>query len=98
MCEAGRAVLGVKGCRRLVSGGAAWADHVAVTLALDGTVDPAALTLHLPAAFEDGRFDADTRDGGTANHYHRLFYARSGIDGLAEIAEVLRRGARAAAR
>src|SRR5690606_1280513 len=39
---------------RLVSGGAAWADHVAVKLFLEGKV--AGLTLHLPAEFRNGRF------------------------------------------
>jgi hypothetical protein len=62
----------------LVSGGAAWCDHVAVDLFLSGEAD--SLTLHLPAAFIldsncfvrscfDGRSDA----GRTADHYHRLF-------------------------
>jgi hypothetical protein len=56
----------------LVSGGAAWADHVAVRLFLDKKVPN--LRLFLPAAWEDGTFkDTGERDpfknpGGTANY------------------------------
>ena len=95
MCDAARAMVRLRGYTHLVSGGAAWADHVAVTLALEGTVPVGNLTLHLPAPLRDGRYDEDAKDGRTANHYHRLFRARSGIDGLAELASATALGAMA---
>ena len=38
----------------LISGGAAWADHLAVTLYRRGFAR--SLTLHIPAPWEDGRY------------------------------------------
>ena len=73
----------------LVSGGAAWADHVAVRLFLDKKVS--GLRLFLPAAFEDGSYhdngskDAWENAGGTANHYHKLFQNSTGVNGLSDI-------------
>jgi hypothetical protein len=93
MGQAARAVVRAKGFTALVSGGAAWADHVAVQLALDGTVQPEKLRLHLPAQLGPKGFSEDTRDGGVANYYHRLFREKTGIDGLAELHEVIARGA-----
>jgi hypothetical protein len=71
----------------LVSGGAAFADHVAVTLFLNGTVPK--LTLYLPASWRKGQYH-DTGEylenpGGVANHYHRQFSEVIGIDTLAQI-------------
>jgi hypothetical protein len=74
-----------------VSGGAAWADHVAVSLFLSGHVDM--LELHLPCPFDmanrrfqdDGTRDFRTNPGGTANYYHRQFSAKMGgntLDGI----------------
>lgn len=70
------------GATTLVSGGAAWADHIAVILFLLDS-DRLNLELELPAplglstaesVYEDnGQRDARTNPGGTANHYHRLF-------------------------
>lgn len=84
---------------RLVSGGAAWADHVAVSLFLEGEGEGDALTLHLPAAFTGyryaeggGRFDP----GRTSNHYHQAFSDAIGRDSWAEIALAIERGAEAA--
>ena len=93
MTDVARSAVRRLGATRLVSGGAAWADHVAVRLALEGVVEPRMLTLHMPAPFARGSFDASTRDGGTANHYHRLFSERLGIRSLAEIADVVAAGA-----
>ena len=93
MLDAGRAVVRAKNVTSLVSGGAAWADHVAVTLALEGVVAPSELTLHLPAPLRDGQFDETARDGKVSNHYHRLFRARSGIDGVGELEAAIRAGA-----
>lgn len=93
----------------LRSGGAAWADHVAVDLFL---APPAScgpfesLTLCLPAFFRGNVlneaspafYDTGARDwienpGGTANYYHRLFSAKLRRDTLAELAAALRGGA-----
>lgn len=84
----------------LVSGGAAWADHLAVRMYLDGWADR--LVLHLPAPFdlelrafkEMGRGSA----GSAANYYHQRFSFTLGerqrkVDSLAEIAEAIRLGA-----
>jgi hypothetical protein len=82
---------------RLVSGGAAWADHLAVDLYLHSQVP--ALTLHLPAPFKNGQFhdtgvfDWKTNPGGTVNHYHRLFSARLEKDTFAEIGQAIAKGA-----
>ena len=82
---------------RLVSGGAAWADHVAVALFLSGAV--AGLTLHLPASLVATGFkDTGSRDwcknpGRSANGYHRSFTAALGRDTLAELRTAVERGA-----
>jgi hypothetical protein len=80
----------------LVSGGAAWADHLAVDLYLRGHA--ADLTLHLPAPFMEhtlgwqfvGGFGTA---GGAANYYHRKFSQVVGYGTLAQIADVLQVGA-----
>jgi hypothetical protein len=61
----------------LVSGGAAWADHVAVDLWLD--YDFGGITLHLPCEWDatqcqfiDGGFN-NWHPGRIANYYHRKF-------------------------
>ena len=85
----------------LISGGAAWADHVAVQLFLDGKVG--GLVLHLPAelivgpdgklTFRNGGFGTA---GSTANYYHSLFdkalKVESGFS-LKQIQEAIDRGA-----
>lgn len=73
----------------LVSGGAAYADHVAVRLFLDKKVP--GLRLFLPAAFEDGSYhdngstDAYENPGGTCNYYHTQFQRNTGINSLSDI-------------
>lgn len=79
----------------LVSGGAAWADHLAVRLFLDGRVK--GLVLHLPAPIDDtGRFAGPEREsaGSVANYYHGLFKRATGVDGLAEIRVAIAKGAK----
>lgn len=82
----------------LQSGGAAWADHVAVVLFLAGRAR--GLTLHLPCEFDlrSARFVEVSRDrfdcGRIANHYHDLFAARTGWRPMVMIAEAARMGAK----
>lgn len=78
-----------------VSGGAAFADHLAVRAYLDGRV--ARLTLFLPARFNGRSFAPNLRartDAGTvSNGYHRDFSAKCGLDSLDELARAIRKGA-----
>jgi hypothetical protein len=73
----------------LVSGGAAWADHVAVKLFLNKKSPN--LRLYLPAAFEGGSFHDNGSEkwnenpGRTANHYHKQFQVATHIHSLSEI-------------
>lgn len=73
----------------LVSGGAAWADHVAVRLFLDKKVPN--LRLFLPDLWDNGSYhDTGDKDpyrnpGGTANYYHGLFQKKTGINSLSDI-------------
>ena len=96
MADAARAVIRVRGSgptTHLVSGGAAWADHIAVRMALEGVIDPKHLTLHLPAALEQRGFSEAERDGGVANYYHHLFSTRANIDSISELHKVIAQGA-----
>lgn len=80
----------------LVSGGAAWADHLAVAMFLEGRV--AALELFLPAPLDlqartfvgspTGRGSAEA-----ANFYHARFKELAGVEGLAQLAQACARGA-----
>lgn len=81
----------------LVSGGAAIADHLAVNLYLSGDFPGLGLTLHLPTEFKNGKFVEtflayDT--GQTANHYHRIFSSKFGLNSLDEIDAAIRAGAK----
>lgn len=75
----------------LVSGGSSWADHVAVTLFLEGESND--LVLHLPCEFDvnskkfadDGRYDWRVNPGRTLNHYHKLFSDKIERDTLNDI-------------
>ena len=82
----------------LVSGGAAFIDHVAVRLFLDKKVPH--LRLFLPCEFVSGMFhdsgisnDAGKNPGGTANYYHSKFKRKTGIDSLSELQIAKREGA-----
>jgi len=82
----------------LVSGGAAGADHVAVTLFLRGKVD--GLELHLPCEWNEMMF-VDTgvyywklNPGRTANAYHKQFSKHIGRSSLAEIEDAIGKGAK----
>ncbi len=89
----------------LVSGGAAWADHVAVALFLE---NPARfkLVLELPAEFDlkkqaytetapknGERLYGNDNPGGTSNHWHRKFREKTGRNSFADIAKAIELGA-----
>lgn len=82
---------------QVVSGGAAWADHVAVRLFLDDYVP--ALTLHLPVALEETAFATNdtwsfkTNPGYSANKYHKSFTDAMGVDTIAELHAAIDKGA-----
>lgn len=73
----------------LVSGGAAWADHVAVKLFLDKKVKN--LRLFLPCEWDNGTFkdngikNPKQNPGGTANFYHKKFQINTRINSLTQI-------------
>lgn len=60
---------------KLVSGGAAWADHVAVRLFSHSPYHYQSLVLHLPTRWNTAtqRFSYHNKTGQAANYYHRLF-------------------------
>lgn len=72
----------------VVSGGAAWADHLAVLLLIEGLI--ARLTLHLPAPFDGHGFAGPPRSAASAaNYYHERFSNVIGFDTLEDINLVL---------
>jgi len=81
----------------LVSGGAAWADHVAVKLFSDKKVPH--LRLFLPAEWDNGSYkdlgitDPFKNPGGTANYYHKRFQNSTHIHSLSQIQSALSEGA-----
>lgn len=69
----------------LISGGAAWTDHLAVVLFLEGHAKK--LTLHLPAPLVNGVFIGPYKSAGSvANYYHGRF---SGVLGYSTIAQIV---------
>lgn len=76
----------------LVSGGAAWADHLAVRLFLEGHVSK--LTLHLPAKFKGDKYVGEFGTaGGVSNYYHKRFSLVLRLNSLEEIKEArIRKG------
>ena len=76
----------------LVSGGAAWADHLAVELYINGECSD--LTLHLPAPFDNGRFIGPYGSSASAaNYYHERFSRVIGINTLHQIYRAICGGA-----
>lgn len=69
----------------VVSGGAAWADHLAVRLFLEGHAG--ALTLHLPAPMDQEFLGPYKSAASAANFYHKMFSERIGINSLQDIAD-----------
>lgn len=71
----------------VVSGGAAWADHLAVALFLSGHAGE--ITLHLPAPFYRGQFTGPSKSAASAaNWYHKLFSEVIGRDSMADITTI----------
>lgn len=76
----------------LVSGGAAWADHVAVHTWLEFQKE-LKLFLYLPCKWDAAKhqfLDTNVRDykqnpGGTSNYYHKLFSPKVNFNSLEEI-------------
>ena len=76
----------------LVSGGAAWADHVAVWAYLNDYVK--GLILHLPAPFNGTHFDGGYgTSGGACNYYHGLFSDLMGFNSRMHIQAAIEKGA-----
>ena len=74
----------------LISGGAAWSDHLAVSLHLKYKVP---LILHLPCKFTDKFVPGDNSSkqwgtAKTANELHQKFSAVVGFDSLAQLEQV----------
>jgi hypothetical protein len=84
----------------VVSGGAAWADHVAVALFIQQEIKH--LHLHLPAEFDldekryvdNGIRDYKRNPGGTANYYMDLFKQNSYETPNLDIAYAIEQGAK----
>lgn len=79
----------------VVSGGAAWADHLAVSMMLFGHAGK--ITLYLPAPFVNGKFEDSNSmksAGNAANYYHKLFSETIDRDTLGQIGELLARSVR----
>ena len=81
----------VTGCNHLISGGAAWADHLAVNLFLNNS-EHLSLTLHLPCEFLNGKYIESSKCGPISNHYHKKFSDKLGIDSLQQIESAINLG------
>jgi hypothetical protein len=83
----------------VVSGGAAWADHLAVSMFLFGHAGEISLFLPAPFVFSTGEYvkgadhfeeDGWKSAGGIANYYHRRFSDVIKRDTLHQIGDVVR--------
>lgn len=77
----------------LISGGAAWSDHVAIRMYLMGIADE--LILHLPCEFlvDEEKFD-NSKYGIISNYHHNRFSNDIGYDSLYEIKLAIEKGAK----
>lgn len=82
-------------CKHLISGGAAWADHLAVIAYLNNWCEK--LTLYLPASLTNNGFNQVGRSYKSAasisNYYHKLFSNAAGIDSIAQLVQARDKGA-----
>lgn len=82
----------------LVSGGAAWSDHIAVRLFME--IPGAKLTLHLPCKFDrnekrfvdNGNKESYLNPGLSANRYHHYFKNKIGSDSFEELDDAIECG------
>jgi hypothetical protein len=79
------------GCDILVSGGAAWSDHLAVDLYLKNSAH-LGVNLHLPCTFSEGQFDPTHPCGKVLNRHHKNFSEKLGVDTLLQIGEAISLG------
>lgn len=79
----------------LISGGAAWADHLAVELFLEAP-SQFSLSLYLPAPLtSQGEFLGPRRSSGaTSNNYHEKFMKITGVNARRRILEAQEKGLR----
>lgn len=75
----------------LISGGAAWSDHVAVHMYL--YKDYPKLRLHLPCIWDSKNLCYNEKQGKTANQYHHYFSKSIGVNTLEEIELAKKQGA-----
>jgi hypothetical protein len=78
------------------SGGAAWSDHIAVKLFLEGHIKHLSLWLPAPMAGDGRLISPQSGAKGSAsasNYYHQLFSNVIGEDSMAQIAEAWIEGA-----
>lgn len=76
----------------LVSGGAAWADHVTIWAYLNDMCE--GLILHLPAPFMNNHFVGGYgTSGGACNYYHGLFDNVMGFHSRGHIQSAIEKGA-----
>lgn len=91
------------GCEHLdlISGGAAWSDHIAIEIFLNCPEkyrEKVNLTLHLPAVFNMGQNKYDGEHwksaGSISNYYHSMFSKKIGRDTLKDITKAFEKGAK----
>jgi len=83
----------------IISGGAPWADHIAVRLFLNSPLKHE-LTIEFPCKFgSNGYVEGEEYDGyniaETSKYYHQLFFTKTGIDGIGELKSAIAKGAQA---
>ena len=78
--------------RFLISGGAAWSDHLAISLYLANQAQR--LTLFIPSLWDQKRcLFYGNNNANTANYYHRLFSEKMGGNTLNGIQRAIDKGA-----
>lgn len=77
----------------LISGGAAYSDHLAVRFFNEFYDLKVKLLLHMPARFDkvNNKF-VDNKDADIANHYHKLFSEKCNLNSLEEISLAYKNG------